>query len=300
MAQRRSPVSLRGDLVEGALRGRADKFTALFELTRPVNVLIAGLSIALAGYLCGIGSAWQPLALACAAGALVTAAANSINDYFDLEIDRINKPDRPLPSARLSRREGLLLAGFCFAAALLLAFCIHATALAITFGSGLLLYWYSAHLKRTVLWGNLVVSLVTALAFIFGGIAVGQFQRALIPAAFSFLMHFGREIIKDMEDVDGDAAQQARTLPVVHGLFAARWLATLVLLALVPVTLVPWVLRIYGFWYLLVLLAGVHSVLVLVVWAIWRRPEHATYRWTSTLLKVDMLVGLLAIYAGRW
>lgn len=284
----------------GGWRRLIERLSAFCALSRPLNVLIAGLSIFLAGSVCGIGSAWRQLLLACAVGALVTAAANGINDYFDLEIDRINKPARPLPAGRITRREGLLFAAGCFAAAVVLACLIHPLALAVTLGSGLLLYWYSARLKRTVLWGNLAVSLVTGLAFLFGGIAVGRLQNALIPAGFSFLMHLGREIIKDMEDVEGDAAGQARTLPVVYGLLPARRLATLVLLLLLAVTWVPWILGIYGLGYLLILLAGVHSVLVLVIWAIWRRPGRTTWGWTSTLLKSDMLAGLLAIYAGRW
>ncbi|HOT96033.1 MAG TPA: geranylgeranylglycerol-phosphate geranylgeranyltransferase [bacterium] len=277
-----------------------ETLSAFYALSRPMNVLIAGLSIFLAGSVCGIDAAWRQLILACAVGALITAAANGINDYFDIEIDRINKPHRPLPSARITKGECLLFVLLCFAAAVVLAFLINFWALVITLSSSLLLYWYSARLKRTVLWGNLAVSLVTGLAFFFGGVAVGHFQRALIPAVFSFLMHLGREIIKDMEDVEGDAALQAMTLPVVYGLLPARRLATAVLLLLLVVTWAPWTLGFYGIGYLLILLAGVHSVLLLVIWAIWRRPGRATWGWTSSVLKADMLVGLLAIYAGRW
>jgi len=278
----------------------AQKCLGFIQLTRPVNVLIAGLSIFLAGYLCGIGDAGTRLLAACLVGMLITAAANGINDYYDIEIDRINKPRRPFPSGRLRRGEGLVLVAISFAAALVLAGRINPAALGLTLFSGFLLYWYSARLKRTVLWGNLAVSLVTALAFVFGGIAVGRFRYALVPAVFSFLMHFGREIIKDMEDVGGDAALNAGTFPVVHGLAPARRLATTVLLLLLPVTWLPWFLGLYGHWYLLTVVAGVHSVLLLVIWSIWRRPGRTTYQWSSNLLKADMLVGLLAIYAGRW
>lgn len=278
----------------------AEKSLGVIQLTRPVNVIIAGLSIFLAGYLCGIGDEMANLLAACVVGMLITAAANGINDYFDIEIDRINKPHRPFPSGRLGRGEGLVFVAICFAAAVGLARLINTAALGLTLFSGLLLYWYSARLKRTVLWGNLTVSLVTALAFIFGGIAVGRTGHALVPAVFSFLMHLGREIIKDMEDVDGDAALNARTFPVVYGIAPARRLATVLLLLLLPVTWLPWVFGLYGKWYLLAVIAGVHSVLLLVIWAIWRRAERATYKWSSNLLKADMLVGLLAIYAGRW
>ena len=277
-----------------------DKIAGFLLLTRPVNVLIAGWSIGIAGYLCGIGQSLDKLISACIVGALMTAAANGINDYFDIEIDRINKPYRPFPSGRITNREGLIFTGLMFTLAMSLACSIGPIALAMTLFSGLLLYWYSARLKRTVLWGNITVSLVTGLAFLFGGVAVGQLQRALIPAAFSFLMHLGREIIKDMEDITGDAALNARTLPVVHGIKFASLLATSVLAILFVVTWWPWVCGYYGKYYLMIIIAGVQSVLLLVIGMIWWYPQRSTYRRMSNLLKADMLVGLLAIYAGRW
>lgn len=277
----------------------AARIAGLFLITRPVNVLIAGLSITVAGYLCGIGQAGGALAAAAAAGMLITAAANAINDYFDIEIDRINKPQRPLPAGTLSRREAVALVILAFAAALACAALIGPQALLISTGSGLLLYWYSARLKRTVLWGNLTVSLVTGLAFLFGGIAVGRIEAALVPALFAFFVNLGREIIKDMEDTEGDRAMQARTLPVVYGPEPARRLASAVLLLLLALTWLPWLLGIYGRGYLAVVAIGVQPVLLVVVWALWRRPGRHTYSRLSTLLKADMLIGLLAIYAGR-
>jgi geranylgeranylglycerol-phosphate geranylgeranyltransferase len=277
-----------------------NKMAGFLSLTRPVNVIIAGLSILLAGYLCGVGRAGGKLAAACAVGALITAAANGINDYFDVEIDRINKPRRPLPAGRIAPGEALFFCGFCFAAAVGIALVINPWAIGVTLFSGFLLYWYSACLKRTVLWGNLTVSLVTGLAFLFGGIAVGRMRLALVPAAFAFFMHFGREIIKDMEDVEGDSALNARTLPVVYGVKPARQLATAVLAFLLALTWMPWHIGLYGPFYLLTVILGVHTILLLVIWSLWRRPARSTYRRMSNLLKADMFVGLIAIYAGRW
>ena len=282
------------------ISGALEKAAGFFLLTRPANVAIAALSILLAGYLCGVGQAWGKLVAACAAGALVTAAANGINDFFDIEIDRINKPLRPLPSRRITSAEALTFVGLCFAAAVAIALSINSWAVCITLLSGFLLFWYSARLKRMVLWGNLVVSLMTGMAFLFGGIAVGRIRCAFIPAVFAFFMHFGREIIKDMEDVDGDRVLNANTFPVVHGIKPAQLLATSILALLFPVTWAPWFFGIYGSYYLFTLLLGVHTVLLTVIWSLWRKPTRATYGRMSILLKADMLVGLLAIYAGRW
>ncbi len=273
---------------------------AFIILSRPANVVIAFLSILLAGYLCGIGAAWHKLLLACLSGALVTAGANAINDFFDLEIDRINKPFRPLPGGALQPGDARFFATGAFVLAVIAAGFISRVAVVITLTSAILLYWYSARLKRTVVWGNLTVAFVTGLAFIYGGVAVGRFEAALIPAAFAFFMHFGREIIKDLEDVAGDRANGARTLPVVHGLRPAQWLVTFLFGLLIPGTLLPYWMGIYGRWYLLVVIAGVQVVLAGSLLVMWMRPRPPMLRRLSAVLKADMLVGLLAIYLGRW
>ncbi len=81
-----------------------------------------------------------------------------------------------------------------------------------------LLYYYSARLKRTIIAGNVVVGFMTGMAFIYGGTTVGHVERALIPAIFAFLINFARELVKDVEDIEGDKKEQAVTLPVKYGI----------------------------------------------------------------------------------
>ena len=237
---------------------------------------------------------------ACLSGGLLTAGANAINDYFDLEIDRINKPERPLPSGRISKKEALIFAVVNYAAANTIAAFISPVALAICFVFSVLLYFYSALFKRIALLGNLVVSLATGAAFVYGGAAVGRFGQATIPASFAFLMHLGRELIKDMEDIEGDRRNKARTMPVLFGVLPTQVLTTVILLLLLIATVLPGVFHIYGKYYLFIVIAGVHTVLFYTLFSLWLSPHRDTFRRLSALLKLDMLVGLLAIYAGRW
>ena len=232
--------------------------------------------------------------------ALITAASNIINDYFDIEIDRVNKPERPLPSGIVSLRSALVLSLVLYGLGMACGAMINVTAFVISALSSVLLYVYSARLKRTVLFGNLTVSLATGMAFIYGGVAVGNIRNATVPAIFAFLMHFGREIIKDMEDVEGDRQDHAITLPVRFGLMPARHLVTWILGLLILVTIVPYLMELYGIWYLLIVMAGVNTILLYSVVMVWARPDKAVFGRLSALLKSDMLVGLLAIYAGRW
>ncbi len=234
------------------------------------------------------------------AGALITAAANAINDVYDLDIDRINRPYRPLPKGEVKPHEAIIFSIVCFVVGVASSALINRQALLIAFIFSVLLFLYSAIFKRMMLIGNVTVSLATAFAFIFGGVAVGHIENAIFPAIFAFLMHFGREIIKDMEDVEGDRLYQAKTLPIQFGMRPAKVLTTVLFTTLIAVTIVPFVMQVYGRWYLIIVAFGVNTVLLISLFSLWKTEARSTLRVLSAVLKADMLVGLVAIYAGRW
>jgi len=268
-------------------------------LTRPVNVLIAAASIFIGAFITGTISPVAKVLLACLSGSLIAGAANTINDYFDIDIDRINKSYRPLPSGQISLTLALYFSLTLFAVGIIVGALVNWAAFFIAASSSVLLFMYSAFLKRTVLWGNLAVSFTTALAFVYGGISVGRFTASLIPALFAFMFHWGREIIKDTEDVEGDQANSANTLPVRYGEKAALTVATIIFFVLIVLTLAPYVAKIYGLYYLLIVILGVDAVIIYVIYSMWENPVPANLGRLSTLLKMDMVVGLLAIYIGR-
>jgi len=274
------------------------KLSGLLRLTRPVNVLIGIFSIFIGALITGTIQPLGRVLLACGSGGLIAGAANAINDVFDLEIDRINRPDRPLPSGKVNPATARIFALVLFGLGVLLGALVNLPAFFIALGSALLLYFYSARLKGTVLWGNLAVSLTTALAFIYGGVAVNRFYEALIPAGFSFLFHLGREIIKDTQDVAGDAAQHAVTLPIKMGANFALATATGIYLLLIGLTLLPYFLEIYGRYYLATVVI-VDLVIVCALLSVWRYPAPKNLGRMSNLLKADMLVGLVAIFLGK-
>ena len=160
-------------------------------------------------------------------------------------------------------------------------------------------FLYSYRLKRTAVWGNLTVAFVTGLAFVYGGLAVGRVGSALVVGVFAFFYHWGREIIKDVEDVEGDRALGARTLPVACGRKVAFAWATGVLVVLMGLTLVPYFLNLFSLRYLIVVVLGVDLFLGYVLFSMWRRSEPANLHRLAFLMKVDMFVGLVAVYVGR-
>lgn len=268
------------------------------QITRPNNVLIAFLSVWIAAIVAGGIDPILNLVLVSVSAALITVGANVINDIFDVEIDRINKPNRPLPSGNVSIREAYFLFSGSYLIAWIMAWMVNYHVFLVALIFGLLLILYSYRFKRMVLVGNFVVSLATGMAFIYGGMAVNRIEGTFFPALFAFFFHFGREIIKDLQDVEGDRARGANTLAVVYGTKTALITTSIIFMLLIILTLIPYISKLYGVIYIIIILTGIYPVLVIVLYKCWKSPDPGTLGKMSNLLKADMLVGLLAIYFG--
>jgi len=271
---------------------------ALVAVARPLNCAITALSV-LVGALTSGRLAWGwPLAVAAASAALITGAGNAYNDLRDLDIDRINRPLRPLPSGRLSprgaRRFSALLGLSGLAGAAYLGWLPLAVALSVAAG----LAAYSAWLKRRPVGGNLLVAAMAAAAFPYGALAMGTWGRSAIPALFALLFHCGRELIKDAEDSEGDRASGARTLALLLGPGAARWAGGSVFAVLAACTAAPALLGLYGLPYIApvaLMNAAVGAAFAIAA----ARPLPAGSQFLSRCLTGAMVLGLLSITLGE-
>ena len=177
----------------------------------------------------------------------IAAAGYIINDYFDIDIDRVNKPDQVLVGRFFGRREAFRLHIAFNIAGVLLGFLSAWLAgnikLGFTFAvvAGLL-WFYAKSFKKIFLFGNIIVGLVTALTILLTlffetrliGVAdelilKAAYDEMLIPsvfayALFAFITTLIREIIKDIEDMEGDRQFDCKTVPVVFGVNAAKWM----------------------------------------------------------------------------
>jgi len=229
---------------------------------------------------------------------LILGGGNSLNDLCDLEEDRRNRPSRPIPSGRTRPMTAGIWAGVLFASGLSVALPLGRPFLVALSAVGLLVL-YDVLLKRLPLVGNLAVALLGGTAFLYGGMAVGRIEGALVPAVLAFLLHLGRELIKDAEDVEGDREAGARTLAVVHGRNSSlRWASGTLLLTAVLAPL-PFLLGMYSWPYVVVVLLGVDPVLAYVVYILLGYPDGRTLGRLSRILKANMLLGLAALVAGR-
>jgi geranylgeranylglycerol-phosphate geranylgeranyltransferase len=211
----------------------------LLRLLRPLNFAMFLAGVALGAFLAGgppafSGDALGRVLLAMASAALVGGAANAVNDVYDLDIDRVNRPRRPLPAGVVPVRAAWGLWAVLSALGVLLGALVSPLHGGIALASAVLLWAYSARLKRTPGWGNLAVALVLGLSILYGSLVPGGAPGAAwLGAAFAFLTTLAREAVKDIEDAAGDAVGGAGTLPLRWGRRRTAALA----LAVVAVTL---------------------------------------------------------------
>ena len=278
------------------MQSQLTKTKAIFLLTRPVNVLIAILSVFVAAFITGTLQPIENVIIACISCGLIFAAANTINDYYDFQIDKINKPNRPLPSGLINPGTAFVVSIIEYAIGILLGGTISLNMFLMAAFFSALSFFYSASLKRTVLWGNLAVSLSTAAVFIYGGMAVQKPIHTIIPAIFAFFYHFGREIIKDIQDMKGDSENAVKTFPLKFGITPALRLIWINFLLLIFLTILPYWKNWYSLNYFLIVILGMYPVIFYVLLSIIKNTEPKHLGFLSNLLKANMFMGLLAIY----
>ena len=142
------------------------RIKALYKLSRPLTSLSGALTVFVGGYVAGT-EAWGDIIMACMATLLIAGSANAWNDYLDVEIDRVNQPQRPLPAGLISLRQAKIFSFALAGLSLFLAAFINLPAFLIVLASNTLLYFYSIRLKSTVLMGNATVATISALAAVF-------------------------------------------------------------------------------------------------------------------------------------
>ena len=273
------------------------------EILRPGNALMGAIAIILIAIIDRTISI--PIILAMIVVFFETAAGNVINDYFDYKIDLINKPERPLPSGRISLKNGKYYAYFLFLAGTICGFLISLLTnnwipFAIVLIADVILYLYAYTLKTTPLIGNLTVAFMTGFGFVFGGFTLNNpniIMISLYLGFFAFVMTTAREIVKDIEDIEGDKADGAKTLPILIGAKKPALLA--VALIIIDCVLCPilYYNHIFGFYYLIVIAIAV-LIFLYSAFLILKSQDSATAGKVSKYLKIGMLIAFVAFIAG--
>ena len=277
------------------------KILAIIKIVRPINISITFLVVIVAAFICSNEKVLtEKILLAAISASFVVASGNIVNDIFDYSIDLINRPNRPLPSKEMSINFAIFLYLFFTFGGLIFAQKVSWEAFFIVVFVSLILLFYSFLLKQIPLLGNIAVSVCTALAFIYGGVAVNNWKDAIIPAIFAFLINLIREIIKDIEDIEGDIKNNIITFPSKFGLQKTKIVLTFITIILIGFTFYPFIKEIYSIEYFLIILFTVDLLLVYFIREIKGKMFMNKISLISKLLKLSMIFGLIAIFIGNY
>ena len=260
------------------------------ELIRPATSLMAGLAVIIGAAVAGAQTSSLFL-YAFLAVFFLTGAGMVLNDYYDLEIDKINAPHRPLPSGRVSQKNALFYSLSLFAVGLLFSAFLNIYCLALGLLNGFLEFLYSRNFKRTFLFGNIIVSWLAASTFIFGALLTFDFRIVGIMSLLAFLSNMGREIFKCVEDTKGDKKLKLDTLPIAIGIDSAKQVARGLIASAVILSPLPYLSGLLNMTYLRIVSIGN----ILFLYSLSQEPTK-----TKKITKLAMLIVLLAFLFGKF
>jgi geranylgeranylglycerol-phosphate geranylgeranyltransferase len=264
------------------------------ELTRPANAIAAGVLTFIGAFVAGGISEPMPAVFAVLATVLATGGGNAINDYFDREIDAVNRPERPIPRGAITPRIALGFSALLFVSAVLLTLLLPWIAIGIAVVNLLALIAYTEIFKGQPGIGNALVGYLTGSTFLYGGTAVGgDLRPVLVLFVLAASATVAREIVKDVEDIEGDRNEGLNTLPIAIGERNALIIATVFVAFAVVISPAPYLLGTFGNVYLVAL---VPTTVGLVAGTYRSFDDPAT---GQTWLKASMFAAAFAFIVGR-
>ncbi len=271
---------------------------AWIRLLRPTNSFPAVGLVLLGAYLAA-GWPW-PRDTWMAAGAMwaITSFGYVTNDLCDVVVDRVNKPDRPLPSGRVRRSAAYAIAGLLAALAIGLAATIDWLAVLAACLTLVLLFVYNVRLKSTVLVGNSLVAILSGSALGVGSYTVGRPWAPVWPGVLVACFILAREVLKTIEDVVGDHRAGVRTIATAWGTRRAGRVFAALALVCVGLSLIAY--RWAGFSPIsLAFILSVDLGLIYSAWLVGRSPTPAHARVGLRLSKMGYALGLVALLLAR-
>jgi len=282
---------------------------AFLELLRLRNCIIASIGVLIGAFFVyhGVDSATTlRVLMAITATFLITGGGNVINDYFDVEIDKINKPERPIPSRRVSRSDAFMFSIVLFLLGVGLSKQINNYCLIIAgINTGLLIF-YAAHSKRIAFLSNIIVGYLVASVFLFGILSVlsdgtgsvlgAELEIVALITACAFFITVSREIIKDIEDMKGDRYNYSSTLPLKIGKERAKRVAILFGAGAILLSLFPFFMNTNTYSFNIAVYAVVVSISDIIFTISLFSPPFMGQR----LMVVGMVIALMAFFLGKF
>jgi 4-hydroxybenzoate polyprenyltransferase len=225
----------------------------------------------------------------------------SLNDYFDVETDRLNKKnDRPLVTGTISLNFALYFSLACHLISIILAFFINMNSFLISLVFNFLAVLYNYKLKDLPLIGNIYIALTMGIPFIFGALAISDSVSTLAISLFllGFVAGLAREIIKSAQDMEGDKkARNSQTLPILIGKQKSIAIACLLYLAFIFLSIIPFQLGISVNLISLSLVGFSDVLIIYIIYLLLTNPD-SSYKLARNLSLVSFLIGMVGILAG--
>jgi len=274
------------------------KLNAFLRLIRPVNCAMIGLAVIVGASLVSSLDFSTNLLLGFITSFTLTAASMAINDYYDKDIDAINEPQRPIPSGAISPKEALLLALVLSVIGFVAALGTNLQCLIVAVIAWVVSVTYVTMGKRTGLFGNFLVSTCVVIPFVYGGFVAGSPELTTIMfVAIAFLSNTGREVAKDIVDVEGDRSQDIKTIPVVYGDRVAAFVSSIFFVLAVALSPLLWLLELVSSWFLpLVILTD--AGLIWSSFSLVQDHSRNNVRRVKNMVLLWFLTGLLGFVAG--
>jgi geranylgeranylglycerol-phosphate geranylgeranyltransferase len=224
----------------------------------------------------------------------IGSGAQTFNDYFDWEIDKINHPERPIHKGILKPNEMLYFSIFLFTAGFVLSIFVNLLCVGIVIFSIIMLIVYEKYSKNIGITGNITVAFITALSFTYGGAAIGNPLASFILSLITFFIMVSREIIMDIRDSEGDKLFR-KTLPIKIGKKPALYVACVFLFIAIASTPIPYLLNILNVWYMIIIIF-VDIIALFIVFDVLKDIKNVAR--AASIIRVGFAIGLVAFILG--
>lgn len=276
---------------------RFKKVKGLIELIRPELPFAAGVCVII-GEIIALGSfpSFVKLILGFVWGFFLSSPAMILNDFFDIEVDRVNAPQRPLPSGLISSATAVSFSIATTLIGLTASFFLGESALFLYIIFWLIGFMYNWKLKEMGIIGNLLVSSSVAITFILGGIVVGKpWNKAVwLLSLMVFLFDLGEEIAADAMDIEGDKKRNVKSIGMLIGKKNALRISALLFMFVIIVSFLPVYFNLLGTSYLIII-SAIDIMLIFFVIKLLRSETLEAGRSTIRSIYLSALLGLLAI-----
>ncbi len=289
------------------------KLKAIWELMRLEHGVMLFLGILIGSVIALGGSGlppWDKFILTFFTALFLEASTFALNDYFDLEIDKNNnRTDRPLVRGELKPKTALIIFAVFFPLGIISSFFVNAACFVIAVITAIFAILYDSHMKKVKFLGNFYIAYVMAIPFVFGGAAVlpsNSLSFSITPSIFiialiAFLAGSGREIMKDIQDFEGDKKKGVRSFPKYIGIKNSSILASFFYIIAIVLSFIPFIFDDFSIYYrniyyiLIIILTDVMLMITALQLLFNRDINLKIYRKTTL---VAIFIGLVGFLVG--